>query len=137
MQDAASPASPAPGNLPEFTVGEVSLAVKRTIESQFERVRVRGEISRPTRAGSCHLYLSLKDDQAVLEAVCWRGSVQRLSIQPEEGMEVIATGKLTTYPGRSKYQMVIEQMELAGEGALLKLLEDRRKRLTAEGLFEV
>ncbi|MEQ8399114.1 exodeoxyribonuclease VII large subunit [Thalassobaculum sp.] len=136
MQDAASPTSPTPGNLPQFTVGEVSLAVKRTVESAFERVRVRGEISRPTRAGSGHLYLSLKDDQAVLEAVCWRGQAQRLSIQPEEGMEVIATGKLTTYPGRSKYQMVIEQMELAGEGALLKLLEDRRKRLTAEGLFE-
>ncbi|MEQ9330855.1 exodeoxyribonuclease VII large subunit [Thalassobaculum sp.] len=140
MQDAASPPEPArdstPGNMPEFTVTEISGAVKRTIESSFERVRVRGEVSRPTRAGSGHLYLSLKDDQAVLEAVCWRGSAQRLSVQPEEGMEVIATGKLTTYPGRSKYQMVIEQIELAGEGALLKLLEDRRKRLAAEGLFD-
>ncbi|MEQ8814638.1 MAG: exodeoxyribonuclease VII large subunit [Thalassobaculum sp.] len=140
MQDAASPPESArdstPGNMPEFTVTEISGAVKRTIESSFERVRVRGEVSRPTRAGSGHLYLSLKDDQAVLEAVCWRGSAQRLSVQPEEGMEVIATGKLTTYPGRSKYQMVIEQIELAGEGALLKLLEDRRKRLAAEGLFD-
>lgn len=126
----------APGNLPEFTVGEISQAVKRTVESSFERVRVRGEISRPTRAGSGHLYMTLKDDSAVLEAVCWRGAAQRLSIQPEEGMEVIASGKLTTYPGRSKYQMVIDQMELAGEGALLKLLEDRRKRLAAEGLFD-
>lgn len=125
-----------PGNLPEFSVGEISQAVKRTVESNFDRVRVRGEISRPTRAGSGHVYLTLKDDSAVLDAVCWRGAAQRLSIQPEEGMEVIATGKLTTYPGRSKYQMVIEQMELAGEGALLKLLEDRRKRLAAEGLFE-
>lgn len=125
-----------PGNLPEFSVGEISQAVKRTVESSFERVRVRGEISRPTRAGSGHLYLTLKDDSAVLDAVCWRGAAQRLSIQPEEGMEVIATGKLTTYPGRSKYQMVIDQMELAGEGALLKLLEDRRKRLAAEGLFD-
>ena len=140
MQDAASPPESArdsaPGNMPEFTVTEISGAVKRTIESSFERVRVRGEVSRPTRAGSGHLYLSLKDDQAVLEAVCWRGSAQRLSVQPEEGMEVIATGKLTTYPGRSKYQMVIDQIELAGEGALLKLLEDRRKRLAAEGLFD-
>ena len=135
MQD--GPAADAPsGNLPEFTVGEISQAVKRTVESSFERVRVRGEISRPTRAGSGHLYMTLKDENAVLDAVCWRGSAQRLSIQPEEGMEVIATGKLTTYPGRSKYQMVVEQMELAGEGALLKLLEDRRKRLAAEGLFD-
>ncbi|MDF1793819.1 MAG: exodeoxyribonuclease VII large subunit [Thalassobaculaceae bacterium] len=126
----------ATGNLPEFSVGEISQAVKRTVESNFERVRVRGEISRPMRAGSGHIYLTLKDDSAVLDAVCWRGAAQRLSIQPEEGMEVIATGKLTTYPGRSKYQMVIEQMELAGEGALLKLLEDRRKRLAAEGLFD-
>lgn len=125
-----------PGNLPEFSVGEISQAVKRTVESNFDRVRVRGEVSRPTRAGSGHVYLTLKDDSAVLDAVCWRGAAQRLSIQPEEGMEVIATGKLTTYPGRSKYQMVIEQMELAGEGALLKLLEDRRKRLAAEGLFD-
>lgn len=125
-----------PGNLPEFTVGEISQAVKRTVESSFERVRVRGEVSRPTRAGSGHLYLTLKDENAVLDAVCWRGAAQRLSVQPEEGMEVIAIGKLTTYPGRSKYQMVIEQLELAGEGALLKLLEDRRKRLAAEGLFD-
>ena len=136
MQDIASPDAAGPGNLPEFTVTEISGAVKRTIESSFERVRVRGEVSRPTRAGSGHVYLSLKDEQAVLEAVCWRGTAQRLSVQPEEGMEVIATGKLTTYPGRSKYQMVIEQIELAGEGALLKLLEDRRRRLAAEGLFD-
>ncbi|WP_028796348.1 exodeoxyribonuclease VII large subunit [Thalassobaculum salexigens] len=133
MEDAASDSV---GNLPEFSVGEISLAVKRTVESNFERVRVRGEVSRPMRAGSGHVYLTLKDENAVLDAVCWRGAAQRLSIQPEDGMEVIATGKLTTYPGRSKYQMVIEQMELAGEGALLKLLEDRRKRLAAEGLFE-
>jgi exodeoxyribonuclease VII large subunit len=133
------PPSDAPGqagNLPEFSVGEISLAVKRTVEASFERVRVRGEISRPTRAGSGHLYMTLKDETAVLDAVCWRGAAQRLSIRPEEGMEVVAIGKLTTYPGRSKYQMVIEQMELAGEGALLKLLEDRRKRLAAEGLFD-
>ncbi len=133
MEDAASDAA---GNLPEFSVGEISQAVKRTVESSFERVRVRGEVSRPMRAGSGHVYLTLKDENAVLDAVCWRGAAQRLSVQPEDGMEVIATGKLTTYPGRSKYQMVIEQMELAGEGALLKLLEDRRKRLAAEGLFD-
>lgn len=123
-------------NTPEYTVSEISTAVKRTVEDGFAHVRVRGEISRPKMPGSGHLYLTLKDDSAVLDAVCWRGSVSRLSIRPEEGMEVICTGRLTTYAGQSKYQLVIEQMELAGEGALLKLLEDRRRRLAAEGLFE-
>jgi exodeoxyribonuclease VII large subunit len=123
-------------NLPELSVSELSNQVKRTVETSFDRVRVRGEISRPSHASSGHIYLTLKDDKAVLDAVCWRGNAQRLSIRPEEGMEVICTGKITTYPGRSKYQMVIEQMELAGEGALLKLLEDRRRRLAEEGLFD-
>ena len=130
-----SPSGPTPGNVPVFSVGELSQAVKRTIEGTFERVRVRGEISGFKRHSSGHLYLSLKDDQAVLAAVCWRGQAGRLSIQPEDGMEVICVGKLTTYPGQSKYQLVIEQMELAGEGALLKLLEERKRKLTAEGLF--
>lgn len=133
MQDDSAPPL---GNIPEFSVSEISHQVKRTVEGAFEHVRVRGEISRPTRAGSGHLYLTLKDEKSVLDAICWRGAAQKLSIQPEEGMEVICTGKLTTFPGRSKYQMVIEQMELAGEGALLKLLEDRRKKLAAEGLFD-
>lgn len=124
-----------PGNVPVFSVGELSQAVKRTIEGTFERVRVRGEVSGFKRHSSGHLYLSLKDDQAVLASVCWRGQAGRLSIQPEDGMEVICVGKLTTYPGQSKYQLVIEQMELAGEGALLKLLEDRKRKLAAEGLF--
>jgi exodeoxyribonuclease VII large subunit len=122
-------------NLPEITVSELSNQVKFTVETAFDRVRVRGEISRPTKAASGHLYLTLKDEKSVLDGVCWKGNAQRLSIQPEEGMEVICTGKITTYPNRSKYQMVIEQLELAGEGALLKLLEERRKRLTQEGLF--
>ncbi|HET8727368.1 MAG TPA: exodeoxyribonuclease VII large subunit, partial [Alphaproteobacteria bacterium] len=99
-------------------------------------VRIRGEVSRPKTPGSGHLYLCLKDDRAVIDAVCWRGTVSRLSIRPEEGMEVICTGRLTTYAGQSKYQLVVEQMELAGEGALLKLLEERRRRLAAEGLFD-
>ncbi|KZD11028.1 exodeoxyribonuclease VII large subunit [Oceanibaculum pacificum] len=124
-----------PSNVPVFSVGELSQAVKRTIEGTFERVRVRGEISGFKRHSSGHLYLSLKDDQAVLAAVCWRGSAARLSIQPEDGMEVICVGRLTTYPGQSKYQLIIDQMELAGEGALLKLLEERRRKLAAEGLF--
>ncbi len=124
------------GNLPEFTVSELSQAVKRTVEGTFQRVRVRGEVSGFLRAGSGHLYMALKDENAVLDAVCWRGTVQRLGIQPENGLEVVATGRMTTYPGRSKYQIVIEQLELAGEGALLKLLEERRRKLAAEGLFD-
>jgi exodeoxyribonuclease VII large subunit len=97
---------------------------------------VRGEVSGFKRAASGHLYMALKDENAVLDAVCWRGVAGRLSIAPEDGLEVIATGRLTTYPGRSKYQIVIESLELAGEGALLKLLEERRKKLAAEGLFD-
>jgi exodeoxyribonuclease VII large subunit len=123
-------------NLPEFTVSELSRAVKRTIESGFERVRVRGEVSGFKRAASGHLYMSLKDENAVLDAVCWRGVAQQLAVKPEDGLEVVATGRMTTYPGRSKYQMVVEQFELAGEGALLKLLEERRRKLAAEGLFD-
>ena len=134
---ASAPGQPQPGdNAPELSVSEVAQAVKRTIETTFDRVRVRGEISRPNYHRSGHLYLTLKDEKAVIDAVCWRGAVSKLSLRAEEGMEVIVTGKLTTFPGGSKYQVVIEQMELAGEGALLKLLEDRRKRLMAEGLFE-
>jgi exodeoxyribonuclease VII large subunit len=133
----ASVAPPAPGrNLPEFTVSELSLALKRTVEESYSHVRVRGEISGFKRHSSGHLYMALKDADAVLDAVCWRGTAGRLGLKPEDGMEVIATGRLTTYPGRSKYQIVIEAMELAGEGALLKLLEDRRKKLAAEGLFD-
>jgi exodeoxyribonuclease VII large subunit len=123
-------------NIPEFTVSEISTALKRKVESEFEHVRVRGEISGFKRHSSGHLYYALKDSEAVLDAVSWRGSAARLGIVPEDGMEVIASGRLTTYPGRSKYQMIVERMELAGQGALLKLLEDRRKKLAAEGLFD-
>lgn len=122
-------------NLPVLTVGEISLAVKRHIEGAFDRVRVRGEVFGFRRAASGHLYFSLKDEEAVLKAVCWRSSAGRLGIRPEDGMEVIASGRLTTYPGRSEYQIVVEALELAGEGALLKLLEERRRKLAAEGLF--
>jgi exodeoxyribonuclease VII large subunit len=132
----AQPGSIPPGsNLPEFTVAELSRALKRAVEDGFGRVRVRGEISGFKRAASGHLYLSLKDAEAVLDAVCWRGTAGRLALKPEDGMEVICTGRLTTYMERSRYQLVVEQMELAGEGALLKLLEDRRRKLAAEGLF--
>jgi exodeoxyribonuclease VII large subunit len=124
------------GNLPEYTVSEISQAVKRTLETSFERVRVRGEISGFKRHSSGHCYFTLKDADAAMDGVCWRGTAMRLAIKPEDGMEVIVTGRVTTYPGRSKYQIVIDAMELAGEGALLKMIEDRRKRLAAEGLFD-
>ena len=123
-------------NLPEISVSELSNQVKFTVETAFGRVRVRGEISRPKKAASGHLYLTLKDDRSVIDGVCWKGNAQRLTVQPEEGMDVICTGKITTYPMQSKYQMVIEKIELAGEGALLKLLEERRKKLADEGLFD-
>lgn len=122
--------------LPEFTVTEISLALKRVVETGFSRVRVRGEISGLKRHTSGHVYFALKDQDALLDGVCWRGSFQGLSLNPQDGMEVIATGRITTYPGRSKYQLIVEAMELAGEGALLKLLEERKRKLSAEGLFD-
>jgi len=128
-------AAPLRSNLPEYTVSELARALKRSIEENFAYVRVRGEISGFKRHGSGHWYLSLKDSDAVIDAVCWRVTAMRLGVKPEDGMEVLCTGRLTTFPGRSKYQLVIDSMELAGVGALLKLLEDRRKRLAAEGLF--
>ena len=105
------------------------------VEDRFGFVRLRGELSGVKRAASGHLYCALKDDAAVIDAVMWRGSAQRLGFVPEDGLEVIATGKITTYAGRSKYQIVIETLEIAGEGALLALLEKTRRRLEAEGLF--
>ncbi|HXV23792.1 MAG TPA: exodeoxyribonuclease VII large subunit [Alphaproteobacteria bacterium] len=129
---ATTPAS----NLPEFTVSELAGAIKRTLEGRFERVRVRGEISSFKRHSSGHLYLALKDADSVIDAVIWRTTAARLKVKPEDGLEVVATGRVTTYPGRSKYQLVIDQIEVAGAGALLKLLEERRQRLTAEGLFD-
>lgn len=124
-------------NVAEFSVSEIAFAVKRTIEDAYGFVRVRGEISGyrgPHSSG--HAYFSLKDDKARIEAVVWRTSFQRLRFKPEEGMEVIATGKLTTFPGGSKYQIVIEALEPAGVGALMALLEERRTKLAAEGLFD-
>ncbi|MBU1794422.1 MAG: exodeoxyribonuclease VII large subunit, partial [Alphaproteobacteria bacterium] len=106
-------------NAPPLSVSELSGMLKRTVEDRFGHVRLRGEISGFKRAASGHLYLALKDDNAVLDGVMWKGGAQRLAFSPQDGVEVIATGKLTTYPGRSKYQIVIERMELAGEGALM------------------
>lgn len=139
--DSPSPATPtaqsSSSNVAEYSVSEISGALKRSIEEQFGHVRVRGEISGyrgPHSSG--HAYFALKDDKARMEAVIWRGSMGKLRFRPEEGMEVIATGKLTTYPGSSKYQIVIEQMEPAGAGALMALLEERKRKLSAEGLFD-
>ena len=125
-----------PSNVPEFSVSELSFALKREIESAFPRVRVRGEISQPSFPRSGHCYFRLKDENAVIDGVAWKGTLPRLGIKIEEGLEVIATGKLTTYAGSSRYQIIVDRLELAGEGALLKLLEDRRKKLAAEGLFD-
>lgn len=123
-------------NAAEFTVSEISQAVKRTVEDEFGHVRVRGEISgfRGQHA-SGHCYFTLKDDAASIDAVVWKGSYARLTFKPEEGLEVIATGRLTTFPRSSKYQIVIDNIEPAGAGALMALLEERRKKLLAEGLF--
>lgn len=122
-------------NLTEYTVSELSFALKRTVEETYGLVRLRGEISGFKRAASGHLYLALKDDKSVMDAVMWRGTAGRLGFKPEDGLEVVATGKLTTYPGRSKYQIVIEHMEPAGAGALMALFEARKLKLEGEGLF--
>lgn len=123
-------------NAAPLSISEISAILKRTVEDRFGFVRLRGELSGVKRAASGHLYCALKDEAAVIDGVMWRGGVQRLSFRPEDGVEVIATGKLTTYPGRSKYQIVIESMEVAGEGALLALLARNKARFEAEGLFD-
>ncbi len=122
-------------NLPEYTVSEIGQAVKRMVEDQFGLVRVRGEMSGTKQAGSGHWYFTLKDAQAVLDAVCWKVTAQKMVQTPEDGLEVICTGRMTTDPGRSKYQLVVEDMQPAGEGALMALLERRKQALAAEGLF--
>ncbi len=127
---------PAGGNVVELSVSEISGAIKRTLEGAFSRVRVRGEVGRPNYHGSGHLYFTLKDADAAMDAVAWRGTVAKLGIRLEEGMEVVCTGRISSYPKSSRYQIVVEAVELAGEGALLKLLEDRRRKLAAEGLFD-
>ena len=130
-------ATETPGdNAPALSVSELSSALKRTVEGAFDHVRVRGEISGFKRVASGHCYFTLKDDSACIDAVIWRGQAAALRFQPEDGAEVIATGKLTTYPARSHYQIVVERLELAGQGALMALLDKRRRQLAAEGLFD-
>jgi exodeoxyribonuclease VII large subunit len=123
-------------NAAPIGVGELAMKLKRVVESEFGHVRLRGEISGYKRVASGHAYLSLKDDSAVIDGVIWKGQVNLLPFHPQDGIEVIATGKVTTYPGRSKYQIVIERMELAGEGALMALFEKLKASLAAEGLFD-
>jgi exodeoxyribonuclease VII large subunit len=124
-------------NIPEWSVSELSAALKRTVEDTYGYVRVRGEISGyrgPHSSGHC--YFALKDEGARIDAVIWKGTFGRIRFKPEEGLEVIATGRLTTYPGKSSYQIVIDRLEPAGVGALMALLEERKKKLAAEGLFD-
>ena len=123
-------------NNPVYSVSEFSHVIKKLVETNFSYVRIRGEISRPSFPGSGHVYFTLKDAEGTIAAIIWKYTLPRLSIKPEEGMEVICTGKVTTFAGQSKYQIIVESMEVAGEGALLKMLEDRRKKLLKEGLFE-
>ncbi|WP_333682644.1 exodeoxyribonuclease VII large subunit [Pontibaca methylaminivorans] len=128
---------PAPGrNLPEYTVSEISGAVKRTLEGEFGRVRVRGEVGRVFRARSGHLYFDVKDERNVLACTTWRGQVGALSVEPEEGLEVVVTGRLTAFGGQSKYNLNVDEVAVAGQGALMALLEKRRQALAAEGLFD-
>lgn len=123
-------------NIPEFSISELSSAIKRTLEQGFSHVRVRAECGRVTIAKSGHIYLDLKDNDAVISAIIWAGVARGLKVKPEEGLEIIAIGKITTFPGQSKYQIIIEKLEPAGLGAILLQLEERRKRLAGEGLFD-
>uniref|UniRef100_UPI00289FE567 exodeoxyribonuclease VII large subunit n=1 Tax=Brevundimonas sp. TaxID=1871086 RepID=UPI00289FE567 len=129
--------APAPrDNNPPLSISELSFALKRTLEDRFGHVRLRGEISKVNRHASGHIYLTLKDDKSAIDGVVWKGSTRGLGVQPEAGLEVIVTGKITSYPARSSYQIVIESMEAAGAGALLAQLERLKVRLREEGLFE-
>lgn len=131
-----SPAPPARSNVPEMSVADLANSLKRTLEDTFSHIRVRGELSGIKIAASGHLYGDIKDVDANINIVCWRGTLSKLPIRPEEGMDVIITGRVSSYAKSSRYQIIIEKMELAGEGALLKMLEERKKKLAAEGLFD-
>jgi exodeoxyribonuclease VII large subunit len=134
--DTSGPSGQPPGNIVEFTVTELAFALKRTLEDAYGYVRVRAEIGRVTNAGSGHCYLDLKDDRSVISAVIWKTSLRRLRVKPQQGLEVVVTGKVTTFPNQSKYQILIDTLEPAGVGALMALLEERKKKLAAEGLFD-
>ena len=123
-------------NQPEFTVSEISGAIKRLIEGEFSHIRLKGEIGRVSYPRSGHVYLDLKDEKSVISAVVWKGVAARLPMRPEEGLEVVATGRVTTFAGQSKYQLIIEDLKPAGVGALMAMLEKRKAQLAAEGLFD-
>ncbi len=128
---------PRPGqNLPEYSVSEVSGAVKKTLENEFGRIRVRGEVGRVFTARSGHLYYDVKDDRSVLACTTWKGQVSQLSVVPEEGLEVVVTGRMTAFGGQSKYNLNVDEVTVAGEGALMAMLQKRKKALAAEGLFD-
>src|SRR5438132_625647 len=133
MTDAAAAAD---SNAPAYSVSELAFALKRTLEDAYGFVRLRGELSKVTHHSNGHVYLTIKDERAALDGVVWKGQVRGLSVRPEQGLEVIVTGKITTYPAGSRYQIVIETMEAAGIGALLAQLERLKAKLAAEGLFE-
>ncbi|MDB9763051.1 exodeoxyribonuclease VII large subunit [Amylibacter sp.] len=129
--------SPGQGeNAPEYSVSELSSVLKRMIEGEFSNVRIRGEVGRVSKPASGHLYFDLKDDKSVIASVTWRGQASKLATQPEEGLEVVATGKITTFAGQSRYQMIVSEMSVAGVGALMAQLEKRKKKLESEGLFD-
>lgn len=132
----AAAREPKRSNVPEMSVSELAFSLKRTLEETFGRVRVRGELSGLKLASSGHLYGDIKDMDSLINIVCWKGTMGKLSVRPEDGLDVVVTGKVTSYPKNSRYQLVVELMELAGEGALLKMLEERRKKLAGEGLFD-
>lgn len=132
MTDVAAPDS----NAPAYSVSELAFALKRTLETSYAHVRLRGELSKVTHHGNGHVYLTIKDDKSAIDGVVWKGSVRGLGVRPEHGLEVIVTGKITTYPAGSRYQIVIESMEAAGVGALLAQLERLKAKLHGEGLFE-
>ena len=129
------PDAPPPGNAPEYTVSELSGAVKRVIEGEFGLVRVRGEVGRVSKPASGHLYFDLKDDRSVIAAISWKGQLAKMQVRPEEGMEVIATGRMTTFPGQSKYQLIVEDVSPAGAGALMAMLEKRRVAQAGAAVF--
>lgn len=136
IDDSPDPGARPQGNQPEYTVSELSGAVKRVIEGEFGLVRVRGEVGRVSRPASGHLYFDLKDDRSVIAAISWKGQVAKMQVRPEEGMEVVATGRMTTFPGQSKYQLIVDDVAPAGAGALMAMLEKRKAALGAEGLFD-
>ena len=124
-------------NTPEFSVSEISTSIKKLIETEFDHVRVKGELGRVSKPASGHIYMDLKDDRASLACVMWKGSISKVNIELEEGMEVIVTGRLTTFSGQSKYQIIIEHVVPAGAGALMAMLDKRKKKLSEEGLFDI